>query len=222
MRAILLNALRAQLCSLSRPMRQSSRSAPGSRFCVTAAAARRFGLSARTRLIRAADRSPSCPRLPGCSLEGALARPRRWTAARSRSSRSNREVFADRGRGQLMCEMRSGNPAGEDRLTLAREIEQVQPLVDVSREDRIARHPVGEFRMIERRFGMNRAENSGMELGLHACFDGIGDHQIGLARRKRVEDRRVFGPRDDRCFLKMSPSKRSLVPPGLTMMRTPG
>jgi len=59
--------------------------------------------------------------------------------------------------------------------------------------------------MIERRFGMNRAENSGMELGLHACFDGIGDHQIGLARRKRVEDRRVVGPRDDRRFLKMSP-----------------
>jgi hypothetical protein len=36
-------------------------------------------------------------------------------------------------------------------VMLAREFEQVQPLVAVSREDRIARHPIGEFQMIELR-----------------------------------------------------------------------
>jgi hypothetical protein len=32
---------------------------------------------------------------------------------------------------------------------LARKLEQVEPLVDVGREDRIARHPVGKFRVVE-------------------------------------------------------------------------
>ena len=33
----------------------------------------------------------------------------------------------------------------------ARKVEKVQPLIDVGREDRIARYPIGEFRMVERR-----------------------------------------------------------------------
>lgn len=53
----------------------------------------------------------------------------------------------------------SRHPSGEDRLMLAREIEQVQLLIDVSREDWIARHPVGEFRMVERRVRMNGARH---------------------------------------------------------------
>ena len=40
---------------------------------------------------------------------------------------------------------------------LAREIEQVEPLIDIRREDRIARHPVGELRVIERRIRVDRA-----------------------------------------------------------------
>src|SRR5271170_3305684 len=70
----------------------------------------------------------------------------------------------------------SGDPAGEDRVTLAREIEQVQPLVDVSHEDRIARHPVGEFRTVEGRIRMDRAEDARMQFRLQSCFDDVGDH----------------------------------------------
>src|SRR5580693_7956075 len=47
---------------------------------------------------------------------------------------------------------------------LAREIEQVQPLIDISREDRIARHPVGEFRMVERRVRMDGQRTPGCSL----------------------------------------------------------
>jgi hypothetical protein len=32
----------------------------------------------------------------------------------------------------------------------ARKVEQVEPLIDVGDEDRIAWHPVGEFGMVER------------------------------------------------------------------------
>jgi hypothetical protein len=55
------------------------------------------------------------------------------------------------------CGIRSRHPSGEDRLMLVRKIEPVEPLIDVSREDRIARHPVGEFRMVERRVRMDWA-----------------------------------------------------------------
>jgi hypothetical protein len=51
----------------------------------------------------------------------------------------------------------SGYPSSEDRLTLSRQIEQVRPLIDVSRGNRIARHPIGELRMVEWRFRMNWA-----------------------------------------------------------------
>jgi hypothetical protein len=95
--------------------------------------------------------------------------------------------------------------SGEDRLTLAREIEQVPPLIDVSREDRIARHPVGEFRMVERRIRMDRAQDSGMQFRLHSRFDGVGDHKIRFAFDQRIEDRGIVAPQDDRRFLKMSP-----------------
>ena len=44
---------------------------------------------------------------------------------------------------------------------LARKVAQVEPLVDVSCEDRNARHPVSEFRMVERRVRMERAEDAG-------------------------------------------------------------
>jgi hypothetical protein len=45
----------------------------------------------------------------------------------------------------------------EDRLRLSRQIEQVRPLIDLSRGNRIARHPIGELRMVEWRFRMNWA-----------------------------------------------------------------
>jgi hypothetical protein len=68
-------------------------------------------------------------------------------AAKSRLSQSNREAVAAGplkiGRSMLLdevscralfgarrnCGIRSGHPSGEDRLALAREIEQVQPLI---------------------------------------------------------------------------------------------
>ena len=83
---------------------------------------------------------------------------------------------------------------------LAREVEQVQPLIDVGREDRIARHPVGKFRMVEWRVRMDRAQDAGMQFRLHSRFHSIGDHQIRLALDQRVEDRGVVAPRDDRRF----------------------
>ena len=84
---------------------------------------------------------------------------------------------------------------------LAREIEQVQPLIDIGREDWIARHPVGEFRMVERRVRMDRAQEPGMQFRLHSRFHGVGDHQIRFALDQRVEDRGVVAPLYDRRFL---------------------
>ena len=84
---------------------------------------------------------------------------------------------------------------------LARKIEQVEPLIDVSREDRIARHPVGEFRMVERRVRMDWAQDARMQFRLNSCFHSVGDHQIRFALDQRVEDRGVVAPLDDRRFL---------------------
>jgi hypothetical protein len=47
---------------------------------------------------------------------------------------------------------------------LARKVEQVEPLIDVRREDWIAWHPVGEFRMVERRVRMDGAQAARMQL----------------------------------------------------------
>jgi hypothetical protein len=101
----------------------------------------------------------------------------------------------------LGSEICSGHPAGEDCLTLAREIEQAQPLIDTSREDRIARYPVGEFRMVERRVRMDGAEDARVPFRLHSLFHSVGDHQIRFALNQRVEDRGVVSPLDDRRFL---------------------
>ena len=84
---------------------------------------------------------------------------------------------------------------------LARKIEQVQPLIDVSREDWIARHPVGEFRMVERRVRMDGAQDAGMQFRLHSRFHSVGDHQIRFALNQRVEDRGVVASLDDHRFL---------------------
>ena len=70
---------------------------------------------------------------------------------------------------------------GPNRLMLAREVEQVEPLVDVRREDWIAWHPVGKFRMVERRVRMDGAQDARMEFRLHSRFHGVGDHQIRFA-----------------------------------------
>ncbi len=72
---------------------------------------------------------------------------------------------------------------------LARKIEQVQPLVDVGREDRITRHPIGEFRMVERRVRMDWAEDAGTQFRLNSRFYRVGDHPIRFALDQRVEDR---------------------------------
>ena len=84
---------------------------------------------------------------------------------------------------------------------LARKVEHVEPLIDVGREDRIPRHPVGEFRMIERRIRMDRAQDARMQLRLNSCFHSVGDHQIRFPLDQRVEDRGVVAPLDDRRFL---------------------
>ena len=83
---------------------------------------------------------------------------------------------------------------------LARKIEQVEPLIDVGREERVAWHPVGELRMIERRVRMDWAQDARMQLRLNSCFYSVGDHQIRFALDQRVEDRGVVTPLDDRRF----------------------
>jgi hypothetical protein len=45
---------------------------------------------------------------------------------------------------------------------LARKLEQVEPLIDVGREDRIARHPVGKFRVVEWRGTSSCARRDGV------------------------------------------------------------
>ena len=47
---------------------------------------------------------------------------------------------------------------------LARKLEQVEPLIDVGSEDRIARHPVGKFRVVEWRVWMELSVNYGSQL----------------------------------------------------------
>jgi hypothetical protein len=88
---------------------------------------------------------------------------------------------------------------------LARKVEQAEPLIDVGREDRIAWHPVGQFRMVERRIRMDRAQGARMQLRLNSCFHSVGDHQIRFSLDQRVENRGVVTPWDDRRFLEMSP-----------------
>jgi hypothetical protein len=90
---------------------------------------------------------------------------------------------------------------------LAGDIEQVQPLIDIRGEDSVARHPVAEFRMVERRVGMHGAEHVGMQLCLQPGLDRIGDHQIGFAFRQGVEDGRIIGPDDDRRRSQMRPGE---------------
>jgi hypothetical protein len=84
---------------------------------------------------------------------------------------------------------------------LARKVEQVEPLIDVGREDRIAWHPVGEFRMVERRVRMDGTQDARMQFRLNSCFHSVGDHQIRFALGQRVEDRGVVAPLDDHRFL---------------------
>ena len=84
---------------------------------------------------------------------------------------------------------------------LARKIEQVEPLIDVGSEDRIARHPVGEVRTVERRVRMDRAEDARMQFRLHSRFHSVGDHEIRFALSQRVEDRGVVAPLEDCRFL---------------------
>ena len=84
---------------------------------------------------------------------------------------------------------------------LARKIEQVEPLIDVGREERVAWHPVGELRMIERRVRMDWAQDARMQLRLNACFYSVGDHQIRFALDQLIKDRGVVAPRDDRRSL---------------------
>jgi hypothetical protein len=95
---------------------------------------------------------------------------------------------------------------------LAREIEQAQPLINVSREDRLARHPVGELRMVERRTRMDGAQDTRMQFRLHSRFHGVCDHQIRFALDQRIEDRGVVAPLDDRRSLEMSPVEALISP----------
>ena len=86
------------------------------------------------------------------------------------------------------------------RAAEARWAAMVSPLRDEtpSREDPIARHPLGEFRMVERRIRMDWAQDSGMQFRLNSCFHGVGNHEIRLPLGQRIEDRGVVAPLDDR------------------------
>ena len=99
----------------------------------------------------------------------------------------------------------------------------MQPLIDERLQRRVERHPIGLLGEVERLVGMDRAEHAGMQLLLKARLRGVGDHQVGFAvARARRRSSCCRDGRRSRPRCRCARSKRSLVPPGLTMTLTPG